>query len=302
MINNFRNLYFHHSAFSFFHLTSFFLSLCWLNLDGPTSRKASVQRYREKRKDRYLKTLIGSKWQHYKFTNSKFPFLYVSHTPVRWRFKNKRKIAMPSSSSLDIYLNRWVGDQFANEQLNPSDDCSTLQSRPSPGCGVVENLANVSNLPVDPNDKGNRLISLHALFRGSSIINYVLSWYVKWEKFKKIHLIFANTVMDTCLYNVDKQLALICRSFLASTDSFHSPNPWNMKKRQKKIKWFWCFIYMSSSHDCTRTGPLVLVWTISAKFATWLANLRCEMIWSLYALGDWNDTAYHPILHFCDVK
>lgn len=60
---------------------------------------------------------------------------------------------MPSSSSLDVYLNRWVGDQFANEQLNPSDVCSTLQSRPSPGCGVVENLANVSNLPVDPNDK-----------------------------------------------------------------------------------------------------------------------------------------------------
>lgn len=85
---------------------------------------------------------------------------------------------MPSSSSLDVYLNRWVGDQFANEQLNPSDVCSTLQSRPSqtsPGCGVVENLANVSNLPVDPNDKGNRLISFHALFRGSSIINYVLS-------------------------------------------------------------------------------------------------------------------------------
>ncbi|ESR57232.1 protein TIFY 4B [Citrus sinensis] len=93
------------------------------SFDGPTSRKASVQRYREKRKD---------------------------------RFKNKRKIAMPSSSSLDVYLNRWVGDQFANEQLNPSDVCSTLQSRPSqtsPGCGVVENLANVSNLPVDPNDK-----------------------------------------------------------------------------------------------------------------------------------------------------
>ncbi|ESR57231.1 protein TIFY 4B [Citrus sinensis] len=31
------------------------------SFDGPTSRKASVQRYREKRKDRYLKTLIGSK-------------------------------------------------------------------------------------------------------------------------------------------------------------------------------------------------------------------------------------------------
>ncbi|KAJ4727415.1 Protein TIFY 4B-like protein [Melia azedarach] len=93
------------------------------SLDGPTSRKASVQRYREKRKD---------------------------------RFKNKRKIATPSSASLDIYLNRWVGDQFANEQLSSSDVCSSPQTRPShtsAGCGLVENISKVSNLSADPNDK-----------------------------------------------------------------------------------------------------------------------------------------------------
>ncbi|KAI9181909.1 hypothetical protein LWI28_019936 [Acer negundo] len=79
-------------------------------LDGPTSRKALVQRYREKRKD---------------------------------RFKNKRKIAMPSSTGVNVHINR-------------SDACSTPQSRPMHNpiaCCSVENVAKISNLSTGLNDK-----------------------------------------------------------------------------------------------------------------------------------------------------
>ncbi|KAL5538738.1 hypothetical protein UlMin_045808, partial [Ulmus minor] len=59
---------------------------------GPTSRKALVQRYLEKRKD---------------------------------RFKHKRKVAVPSS-----YLNHVVGDHIPNQHLNQSDALSPSQLRP----------------------------------------------------------------------------------------------------------------------------------------------------------------------------
>ncbi|PON94971.1 Tify domain containing protein [Trema orientale] len=67
------------------------------NPEALTSRKASVQRYLEKRKD---------------------------------RFKHKRKVAVPSSAGLDIYLNHVVGDQNPNQQLNQSD--AYLPSLPRP--------------------------------------------------------------------------------------------------------------------------------------------------------------------------
>ncbi|XP_031287140.1 protein TIFY 4B-like isoform X1 [Pistacia vera] len=91
--------------------------------DGPTSRKASVQRYREKRKD---------------------------------RFKNKRKVPMPSSAGLDVYFNHLIGDEISNEQLNQSGGCSTPKSRPPNmpiGCGLVENFSFVSNHSANFNDK-----------------------------------------------------------------------------------------------------------------------------------------------------
>ncbi|KDP21403.1 hypothetical protein JCGZ_21874 [Jatropha curcas] len=65
------------------------------NLEGPTSRKASVQRYLEKRKD---------------------------------RFKNKRKTAMPSSPRSDINLNR-AREQCSNDQCNLTDASSPPQPR-----------------------------------------------------------------------------------------------------------------------------------------------------------------------------
>ncbi|TXG63713.1 hypothetical protein EZV62_010707 [Acer yangbiense] len=104
------------------------------SLDGPTSRKALVQRYREKRKD---------------------------------RFKNKRKIAMPSSTGLNVHINRCMGDRFSNEQLNLSDACSTSQSRPMHNpiaCRSVENVAKISNLSTGLNDKDNCLNTVKKLF------------------------------------------------------------------------------------------------------------------------------------------
>ncbi|XP_044503799.1 protein TIFY 4B-like isoform X2 [Mangifera indica] len=92
--------------------------------DGPTGRKASVQRYREKRKD---------------------------------RFKNKKKVAMPSSAGLDIYLNHLTRDEISNEQLSQSDVCLTPRSRPPNmpiSCSLVENFSLVTNHSANLNDKG----------------------------------------------------------------------------------------------------------------------------------------------------
>ncbi|XP_048235340.1 protein TIFY 4B isoform X2 [Ricinus communis] len=90
------------------------------NLEGRTSRKASVQRYLEKRKD---------------------------------RFKNKRKVAMPSS---DIHLNHCVRDEFSNDQWNLTEACFATQPRPSQTpiqCSTVAYTEKHTNLSADLNGK-----------------------------------------------------------------------------------------------------------------------------------------------------
>ncbi|EEF41355.1 conserved hypothetical protein [Ricinus communis] len=92
------------------------------NLEGRTSRKASVQRYLEKRKD---------------------------------RFKNKRKVAMPSS---DIHLNHCVRDEFSNDQWNLTEACFATQPRPSQTpiqCSTVAYTEKHTNLSADLNGKGD---------------------------------------------------------------------------------------------------------------------------------------------------
>ncbi|KAG6783882.1 hypothetical protein POTOM_009564 [Populus tomentosa] len=94
------------------------------NLEGSTSRKASLQRYLEKKKD---------------------------------RLKNKRKVAM-TSASVDIYLNHRVGDQISNDHWNLNDACSSPQPRPpqTPNrCNSIDNLAKNGSLSADLNEKGD---------------------------------------------------------------------------------------------------------------------------------------------------
>ncbi|CAL5353745.1 unnamed protein product [Camellia sinensis] len=77
--------------------------------EGPGSRKASVQRYLEKGKD---------------------------------RCKSKRKVATSTSASMDIYLNHQIGNLAQNEHSNRSDACSSPQIRPPTTptrCGSAEN-------------------------------------------------------------------------------------------------------------------------------------------------------------------
>ncbi|KAL0435691.1 UNVERIFIED_CONTAM: protein TIFY 4B [Sesamum radiatum] len=62
------------------------------HLEGPSTRKASVQRYLEKRKD---------------------------------RFKSKRKAGMTPCASLDMYFNHQMGNQMSR-----NDTCSPTQIRP----------------------------------------------------------------------------------------------------------------------------------------------------------------------------
>ncbi|RQO90871.1 hypothetical protein POPTR_005G214300v4 [Populus trichocarpa] len=92
------------------------------NLEGSTSRKASLQRYFEKKKD---------------------------------RFKNKRKVAVPSAS-LDVFLSHLVGDQISNDHWNLNDACSPSQPRPpqTPNrCNSVDNVAKNGILKADLNNK-----------------------------------------------------------------------------------------------------------------------------------------------------
>ncbi|OMP04920.1 CO/COL/TOC1, conserved site [Corchorus olitorius] len=97
-----------------------------LQTEGPASRKASVQRYLEKKKD---------------------------------RFKNKRKLATSSSPNIDIYINQ-VGDQFSNEQLKPSEPyTSTTQPRPPHAplrCSSIENVPKIASLAAHPDVEGDR--------------------------------------------------------------------------------------------------------------------------------------------------
>ncbi|CAI0448840.1 unnamed protein product, partial [Linum tenue] len=87
-----------------------------VNQEGPGSRKASVQRYLEKRKD---------------------------------RFKHKRKVGMscPGSANVDIYYsNNRMGDLVSNECWSTSDPCSSPQSM---RCISAENPEKHSNLAAD---------------------------------------------------------------------------------------------------------------------------------------------------------
>ncbi|KAI3460904.1 hypothetical protein Pfo_017567 [Paulownia fortunei] len=78
-------------------------------VEGPSTRKASVQRYLDKRKD---------------------------------RFKSKRKAGITSCSSLDMYFNHQRDNQIPNEPLSRSDTCSPPQIRPPSTpkrCSSVDN-------------------------------------------------------------------------------------------------------------------------------------------------------------------
>ncbi|CAN1233013.1 Protein TIFY 4B [Linum perenne] len=107
-------------------LSSHLFLFLGLLTEGPAGRKASVQRYLEKRKD---------------------------------RFKHKRKLGMPTSANLDIYLNNRVGDQVLNDQWGSTDACSSPQSvhpQPSMRCISAENTAKHSILAADLSAKDVR--------------------------------------------------------------------------------------------------------------------------------------------------
>ncbi|KAJ8749508.1 hypothetical protein K2173_025703 [Erythroxylum novogranatense] len=93
---------------------------------GPASRKALVQRYIEKRKD---------------------------------RFKTKRKMAIPSATGLDMYLNHMMRDGILIDQRNQKEEWSSpIPKLPqAPGRGSsVDNAANNFNHSTDLNVKEPR--------------------------------------------------------------------------------------------------------------------------------------------------
>ncbi|KAM3248563.1 protein TIFY 4B isoform X1 [Capsicum annuum] len=96
-------------------------------VEGNTSRKASVQRYIEKRKD---------------------------------RLKSKRKMGMSSSASLDIYLNHRTGNHTSNELSSRSNTCSPptirLSAAPAPS-GSVDKIHQMdANSSAFLNDKDGK--------------------------------------------------------------------------------------------------------------------------------------------------
>ncbi|GAV87394.1 tify domain-containing protein/CCT_2 domain-containing protein [Cephalotus follicularis] len=101
-----------------------------LETECQNSRKASVQRYLGKRKDRF-------------------------------------KIEVETSASLDMYLNHRMGDQISNEHFNWSDKCSPPEARPSHTpthyC-LLSNIAISANCPANLNDKGVKIYLTACLF------------------------------------------------------------------------------------------------------------------------------------------
>ncbi|XP_059298887.1 protein TIFY 4B-like isoform X1 [Lycium ferocissimum] len=96
-------------------------------VEGHASRKASVQRYLEKRKD---------------------------------RFKSKRKIGMSSPASLDIYLNHRTGNHTPNELSSRSNTCSPptirLSAAPAPSGSMDNTLQLNANTSAFLNDKDGK--------------------------------------------------------------------------------------------------------------------------------------------------
>ncbi|CAN4093395.1 unnamed protein product [Withania somnifera] len=100
------------------------------SVEGHISRKASVQRYIQKRKD---------------------------------RFKSKRKMGMSSSASLEIYLNHRTGNHTLNELSSRSNTCSPpamrLSATPAPS-GSMDNILQMdANASAFLNKKGEFLFS-----------------------------------------------------------------------------------------------------------------------------------------------
>ncbi|KAG1334026.1 putative protein TIFY [Cocos nucifera] len=92
--------------------------------EGPTSRKASLQRYLEKRKD---------------------------------RFKGKKTLGGPPSSMETMYLSQKFRGQIPNEQLSQSDTSSPTQPRPPctpTRSSSIEFQTQKHHLSVDLNDDG----------------------------------------------------------------------------------------------------------------------------------------------------
>ncbi|OIT36595.1 PREDICTED: protein TIFY 4B-like [Nicotiana attenuata] len=93
-------------------------------VENPSSRKASVQRYLEKRKD---------------------------------RFKCKRKVEITSTASLDIRLNDRMGALIPMEHSSRTDLCFPplirLSSAPTPSGPIEENIQMNATFSSGPNDR-----------------------------------------------------------------------------------------------------------------------------------------------------
>ncbi|XP_008811613.2 protein TIFY 4B-like isoform X1 [Phoenix dactylifera] len=92
--------------------------------EGPTSRKASLQRYREKRKD---------------------------------RFKGKKTLGGPPANMEMMYLSQKFRGQIPNEQLSRSDTSSPTQPRPPctpTRCSSIEFQTQKHHISIDLNDDG----------------------------------------------------------------------------------------------------------------------------------------------------
>ncbi|XP_062108296.1 protein TIFY 4B-like [Humulus lupulus] len=100
---------------------------CWEkenDADGQASRQVSLQRYREKRKD-------------------------------RGRLKSKKN-ATTNSSSLEVYLNHQVRTHISNGNSSRSSTSSPTQPGLSQAlCSTMDNQPKITCLPVDLNEKHN---------------------------------------------------------------------------------------------------------------------------------------------------
>lgn len=146
-------------------------------VESPASRKAaSVQRYLEKRKERYYNNwaVRAKKWNNIRRSPHCFLSLSISHISVRWRFKWKRKVEITSSASLDIYLNDHIGTRMPSDHASGADLCFTRHIAPTGSGPIQDNIQKNPTFSSGLNDKGDVVykpfyFSGHSTFKCSTI-------------------------------------------------------------------------------------------------------------------------------------
>ncbi|MBA0570712.1 hypothetical protein Golob_004328 [Gossypium lobatum] len=130
------------------------------DVDGQVSRKVSLQRYLEKRKDRRPSIIrptlaLCSDVSHLSnLTEIHIWNIFMDYSSVRGRFFKGRKNAGQTLSSSEMYLNHQIRAHYLNGQTNQSRTSSPPQSGVPHAFYSSADNQELVNFSVDLNDEG----------------------------------------------------------------------------------------------------------------------------------------------------